>query len=605
MGFIQRDEKMRYSKKIGYILILFVIFLLLFDSESKSMQSANAIIPDLAFEGEYKVGDGEWMPYQKGEHISATSGDVYLKGELKMFYEGEELGNLPPETPIAFYGNHLAVEIIEGDITTKLGPEIEQIYPSSCEKNWIVYTYLGESPEKLEIHVHNTHKYGNENAIDEMMNNLEIYESATFEENKIKESAFQIGAALFVILCAFAVGGVYLFAKITNVNQSSHFMRMACLMLLAGLCMIFSDKNIALLVHKYTFNTMALGVCRMLYILCVVEVFYSYMHEDAQRKINKLIGVMKINIIITMLVTVFTDMLFYDVLFYWGIGQALICVVMLGVILKDFINKRAVEHWSIAVEGLVCFTFIVDFVAVYSGVWDNAYVSGIVFFVLFFVGCMVLMYTIPKNINAAERARKLEQELNDSRIAIMMSQIRTHFIFNVMNAISALCSIDPKKADEALIQFSRYLRRNTSIMEEDEPIPFSKEMQHLEDYVSLEKLRFGDRVSFEKEIEIMDFVLPPLTVQPLVENAIKHGFIELGESGKVILKTKETEDEIQISIIDNGVGFEPEALEKEASVGVRNVRYRLERMVNGRLEIKSVVGEGTQVIIHLPKRKRR
>lgn len=595
---------MRYSKLIGYILILFVVFLLLFDSESKNMQSTDAIIPEIAFEGEYKVGDGEWIPYQKGEHISATRGDVYLKGALKMFYEGEELGNVLPETPIAFYGNHLAIEIIEGDIKTNLGPEIEQIYPSSCEKNWIVYTYLGETPEGIQIHVHNAHKHGNENSIDEMMDNLEIYESSSFEKNKIKESALQLGTALFVILCAFAVSGVYLFAKITNVNQSSHFMRMACSMLLAGFCMIFSDKNIALIIHKYTFNTMAFGVCRILYMLCVIEMLCSYMNGDMQRKISKLIGVMKVNIIITMIIPVFADVLFYDMLFYWGIGQALICIAILGVILKDITSKRKAPHWSIALEGVACFAFIVDFVAVYSGFWNAAYASGILFFALLSGGCMVFMYTVPKNIKAAERAQKLEQELSDSRIALMMSQIRTHFIFNVMNAISALCSIDPKKADEALIQFSRYLRRNTSIMEEDEPIPFLKEMQHLEDYVFLEKLRFGNRVSFEKEIETMDFVLPPLTLQPLVENAIKHGFIEVGESGKVILKTTETEDEIQISIIDNGVGFEPEALEKESSVGVRNVRYRLERMVNGRLEIKSVTGEGTQVTIYLPKGNR-
>ena len=77
-----------------------------------------------------------------------------------------------------------------------------------------------------------------------------------------------------------------------------------------------------------------------------------------------------------------------------------------------------------------------------------------------------------------------------------------------------------------------------------------------------------------------------------------------GNRGKVILKTRETKNEIEISIIDDGVGFEPKALEKERSVGVRNVRYRLERMVNGRLEIESVIGKGTQVTIYLPKGNR-
>lgn len=552
---------MKKYKIIGCFIIAIVSLLLLFDDDATNKQSINASIPEIVFEGEYKVGDEAWKVYRKGEHISATKGDVDIKGVLKLYYDGKEVGKVMPGTNIAFYGNHVVIEIIEGDIRTNIGPEIEQIYPASCEKRWCIYTYMGEG-------------------------------------------ALQLVVALLVLVCVFALGGVYVFAKTTHVKQSGRFLQMACFMLLAGLCMIFSDKNIALIIHKYTFNTLAFGVCRMLYMLCVSEMLCSYMNEDMQRKIKKLLGVMYAIVIAIMLISVVTDVLFYDLLFYWGIGQGLICIVILGLILKEIISKKRIEHWSLSFAGLVCLAFLIDFIAGCSGFWNSSYASGIMFFALFARGCLVLVYTIPKNIKAAERAQKFEQELSDSRIALMMSQIRTHFIFNVMNAISGLCSTDAKKADEALIQFSRYLRRNTSVMDEDKPITFLKELQHLEDYVSLEKLRFGDRVSFEKEIETDDFVLPPLTLQPLVENAIKYGFIEVGERGKVILKTRETKNEIEISIIDDGVGFEPKALEKERSVGVRNVRYRLERMVNGRLEIKSVIGKGTQVTIYLPKGNR-
>ena len=597
-------KKYKIYKIIGCFIIAIVSLLLLFDGDATNKQSLNALIPEIVFEGEYRVGDEGWKVYQKGEHISATKGDVDIKGELKLYYDGKEVGKVKPGTNIAFYGNHVAIEVIEGDIRTNVGPEIEQIYPASCEKRWCIYSYRGEIPDKIQIHVHNTHKYGNENAIDEMLDNLEIYVPTVFEDDKIGESALQLVVAMLVLVCVFALGGVYVFAKITHVKQSGRFLQMACFMLLAGLCMIFSDKNIALIIHKYTFNTLALGVCRMLYMLCISEMLCSYMNEVLQRKMSKLLGVMRVIVIMIMLISLMTDVLFYDLLFYWGIGQGLICIGALGLILKEIISKKRIEHWSLSFAGLVFLAFLMDFIAVCSGFWDIPYASGIMFFALFARGCIVLGYTIPKNIKAAERAQKLEQELSDSRIALMMSQIRTHFIFNVMNAISGLCSTDAKKADEALIQFSRYLRRNTSVMDEDKPISFLKELQHLEDYVALEKMRFGDRVSFEKEIEISDFVLPPLTLQPLVENAIKYGFIEVGERGKVILKTRETKSEIEISIIDNGVGFEPKVLEKETSVGLRNVRYRLERMVNGRLEIKSVIGKGTLVTIYLPKENR-
>ena len=139
-------------------------------------------------------------------------------------------------------------------------------------------------------------------------------------------------------------------------------------------------------------------------------------------------------------------------------------------------------------------------------------------------------------------------------------------------------------------------------MDRDEPILFSQELQHLEDYISLEKLRFGEKIKFEKKLEIIDFKIPPLTIQPLVENAIKHGLLTPGKSGTVYLSTKAADDEILILIEDDGIGFETDALKKEDAVGIRNVRYRVENMVGGTLEINSISGKGTKAEIRLPQK---
>ena len=136
-------------------------------------------------------------------------------------------------------------------------------------------------------------------------------------------------------------------------------------------------------------------------------------------------------------------------------------------------------------------------------------------------------------------------------------------------------------------------------MDHDEPIFFSQELQHLEDYISLEKMRFGDKIQFEKNLEITDFKLPPLTIQPLVENSIKHGLLTSGRKGTVHLTTKEKDGVISVVIEDDGIGFDPEALKKEEAVGIRNVRYRVENMVGGTLEISSVPGKGTRAEIRL------
>lgn len=174
----------------------------------------------------------------------------------------------------------------------------------------------------------------------------------------------------------------------------------------------------------------------------------------------------------------------------------------------------------------------------------------------------------------------------------------------VMTIISGLCNSNPQKADDALILFARYLRKNIAIMDRDEPIFFSQELQHLEDYISLEKLRFGEKISFQKNLEVTDFKIPPLTIQPLVENAIKHGLLAPGKKGTVTLSSRAKEDDILITIEDDGSGFTPEVLEKENAVGIRNVRYRIENMVGGILEIISVPGEGTRVQIRLPRNRK-
>lgn len=199
---------------------------------------------------------------------------------------------------------------------------------------------------------------------------------------------------------------------------------------------------------------------------------------------------------------------------------------------------------------------------------------------------------------------EMENQLALSRATTMMSQIRSHFVFNILNAISGMCKYDPEKADETVVLFSRYLRNNIEIMENDNNIPFEKDLRQLEDYVALEQIRFGDKIEFYSDIEIDDFMIPPLIVQPVVENAIKHGVSKKQGNGNIILRTRDMGDNIVISVIDDGVGFDMSELDKEHSVGLRNIRFRLEHLVNGKFEIESELGKGTTATITIPKEKK-
>ena len=208
---------------------------------------------------------------------------------------------------------------------------------------------------------------------------------------------------------------------------------------------------------------------------------------------------------------------------------------------------------------------------------------------------------IERQLAEKDRAlAKTERELTDSRITSMLSQIRNHFIFNVLGTISTYCKTDPQKADEALIKFSRYLRRNMRYLDTKDEVLFTTEVAQIEDYVALEQMRFGDMVTFGEDLEVTDFLLPPLTVQPLVENAIKHGLTIPGKKGTVCLSTRREPDAICISVEDDGVGFDPQKLDEAASIGIRNIRQRLQYMSAATLTIESTPGQGTKAVIRIP-----
>lgn len=196
-----------------------------------------------------------------------------------------------------------------------------------------------------------------------------------------------------------------------------------------------------------------------------------------------------------------------------------------------------------------------------------------------------------------------ETQLTQSHVVTMMSQIRSHFVFNILNAISGMCKYDPEKADETVVRFARYLRNNIDIMEEDKMLPFITELQHLEDYVVLEQVRFGDRLEFVTDMGVTDFFIPPLIFQPIVENAIKHGITKKQNGGSIVLSTWEENGFIKISVDDDGVGFDMRELEKEKSIGIKNIRFRLHHLVKGTLQIESEPGRGTNVTVSIPRKE--
>ena len=217
--------------------------------------------------------------------------------------------------------------------------------------------------------------------------------------------------------------------------------------------------------------------------------------------------------------------------------------------------------------------------------------------------CLLCIYISIQMALSQEIAQK-QIELEAAKTAVMLSQIQPHFLYNSLQGIKLLCDTNPTQASEALEHFAFYLRGNLDSLANTQLVTFEKELVHVRDYLYLEKMRFRKKLDIQWEIEARDFLLPPLTVQPLTENAIRHGIHKKKGGGTLTIKTEQTAGSIIITIADNGVGFDTAVLPKDgrSHIGIENTRSRLAALCGGTLLIESTVGVGTTAKIILPRK---
>ena len=199
------------------------------------------------------------------------------------------------------------------------------------------------------------------------------------------------------------------------------------------------------------------------------------------------------------------------------------------------------------------------------------------------------------------------EEIENHQAILFQWQMQPHFLFNTMSTIRELMNTNPALASAGIDNLAGYLRKNLDALTVSQMIPFERELVHIEQYVMLEKMNPANLFEVVYDLQIIDFPLPALTVQPLVENAIRHGVRSLGSDGMVFLTTRRHGDMVRITVEDNGPGFSSsknitEQQRARASRGLENVRRRVETQCGGSLHLLS--GEnGTRVTILIPRRE--
>jgi len=223
----------------------------------------------------------------------------------------------------------------------------------------------------------------------------------------------------------------------------------------------------------------------------------------------------------------------------------------------------------------------------------------------FSITLAVLIYYASIQSELSQQIKQKELELTNNKVSIMVSQIQPHFLYNALSAIAQLCDEDPIKAKKATLDFSAYLRSNMESLNDKGLIDVEKEIKHVKGYLDLEKSMYREALNVVYHIQTASFMLPPLSIQPIVENAVKHGIGQKEGGGTITISVSETSNEFLVTVSDDGAGYKTDnpVDDKKTHIGISNVKQRIKELCGGTLEISSEPGLGTTAVIRIPKIK--
>lgn len=588
------QKQKKFWHVVGELYPFIFAALLLFIVCRSSIQSPSDVTVIHTLKGEYSQNGGNWTPLDEDAQLSALDGDIFIRGTFK-----EEI---PRGTIIQFYMDHIeAVISVNGEEVFVSKAVDKQTAWAMCGTAWRSMESPGiTTGDVVEIKLHNPHKFGNREAYSEFLHTLYAGSDTALREMLEKKTFVFRWGGIIVKIISLVLMGVALTFSVMHNEFGKKLKNFGLLVLFAGAYITFDTPNISLWSHIIVFNT---------HVLCLSIMFVFWelgilIREELNSRVKLAAEIVVITeeiiIAIIILLCLCKVVLLYDVMLLWIVIQMLISLLLFICCMYEIRCRMAGKSRMLYSYMVFLAVIFIDCVNVFFDWWPYGILSKFTFGVLLLIYIGKAVHYISKNYQASVRAEKLEDELKNSRIVLAMSQIRAHFIFNVLNAISGMCKYDPEKADETVVRFSHYLRTNIDILQEDAPVPFSVAMQHLEDYVVLEQIRFGERVKFETDIAIDDFLIPSLVLQPIVENSIKHGLSPKEAGGTVSLRTWAEKENIIISIQDDGVGFDTKAMSDKSAVGLSNVRFRLKYFMEGKMEIESKLGKGTTVTISIP-----
>lgn len=262
-------------------------------------------------------------------------------------------------------------------------------------------------------------------------------------------------------------------------------------------------------------------------------------------------------------------------------------------------KKRAMNRLSVAV---LLISTLMEIYSMYRnstfGVGNYIRVGIVIFMTLIFV--IEIMEIREKREEALAMEEEMKHQLDVANLHIMNDKMTPHFMYNTLLAIQELCYSEPKEAAKSIGIFSKYTRINLEGIGEKKLIPFAKEFEYIQLYMSIQQMCYEEQIEFQTDLEVMQFGIPPFSIQPIVENAVIHGIRKCMRPGVIKLRTWREDEYIMIQIEDNGAGVQLDETGHQEFSSSAAVVYRIEKILNGKIAIHSEIDKGTTVTIQIP-----
>ena len=558
------------------------------------------------FVGSYSYDGFHWQQITPQSMPSAMHERVMLRGHFT-----EEI---PAGYRLYYYRDHISISVYRDDecilsnkdtLLTEQGP---QRLTDLCGREWMFIVSPGLTPEDtVDNNLRKRQFYSNESAYREFLTTTYISDgSANALESMLQNRSF-LPQAAGVVLCVVSLMlfGVTVASRLLHIRTGLHLTAYAFAALFAGAFLIVDIIDINFWSTSIASSTYLWQLSMMLATYFTQLLLRDLLTGTRRRIVSVTLVCSAVIDGVLVLLSICRVMLIYDTQPYWSLSQLVLCPLLLVCGTHELICNAKHRHYEALHAILLPVAVLLDILHVWESAYSSANCTRVAISITFTYYTVRTIHYVVVNRSAVVRVAQLENELAESRISIMLSQLQPHFMYNVLNSIYYLCKHDPLTARDMVDKFSDYLRNNMASLEKKGLIPFREEYQHVQTYLSLEQLRFQKQLELVEDIETTHFRLPPLTLQPLVENAVRHGVTKKKGGGTVTISTRETASTYLVTVHDTGNGFDPEHYTDDGKVhiGIRNVRERLERMVGGTLTIESTPETGTTATILIPKKE--